>query len=79
MDSMVLDHGEWFDTDDADEPMTLDGMMHHSVGFLVKENDHSVLLCSSHNMQANRIQGGVVIPKSAIHRQETFAESKEGS
>lgn len=65
VDSMILDHGEWLDADDVDEAMTLEGMTHRTVGYQVKENDHSILVASSRG-QNDRIQGAIVIPKTAI-------------
>lgn len=65
LDSMVLDHGEWLDLEDADDAMSVEGMTHTTVGYLMKETDHSILLVSSRG-QNDRIQGAIVIPKSAL-------------
>jgi hypothetical protein len=65
VDSMILDHGEWLDSDDVDDAMSKEGMTHKTVGYQIKENDHSILVASSVG-QSDRIQGAIVIPKVSI-------------
>lgn len=70
VDSLILDHGDWMDAPDTEDAMTEEGMIHHTVGFLVRENDTALCIAGSLNQGFNRCCGTIVVPKSAILRRE---------
>lgn len=79
-DSLILNHGEWMDIDELREDLNSDSLLHHTVGYLVFENDSAVAIASSINAQpnspTNRISGGMIIPRSAIKKQTTLSKQK---
>lgn len=74
VDSLVINHGEWMDLadfiDDFDPKKADDSMRHVSIGYLVYENTKAIGLATSLNdqpdSQAQRISGGMVIPRPSV-------------
>lgn len=72
LDSLMINNGEWMSYTDIDEELTSKGMLHRSVGYVVKESDEAVFLALSINYDQvdeendQRMSGGTVVPKVSI-------------
>ena len=79
VDSMTYD--DWRQLGELDEEMTVKGMLHRSVGILVRETDDAIALARSvsefdHEKWAEKAEGCLLIPKPAIIDRRPLAAAK---
>jgi hypothetical protein len=74
VDSCTLEGGGWMEVDEIPGSLTIDAMLHESVGYLVCDNDAGVALAGSRNIPADeqdrnsKLCGVATIPRGAIVR-----------